>query len=220
MEIELGQQLFLDRHFGIICAEQEAVRQKDGAPAVLFQPIHDDRHKEVCGFAAAEISREILLHALFFVAAVRRIHQNDIEAVALLVLTHILFQAVAVDDARVVDVVEQHIRGAQKERQCLLFDTVNGVAVNCSVLDALHLGVQHLQRRGKEAAGTAGKVYQSGVFDTGGYESRDEKSPRNKDSRGVCNLGSPCFIDMCAVVSTRYSQNHKTMNDSWTYRAT
>ena len=62
------------------------------------------------------------------------------------------------DDARVVDVVEQHIRGAQKERQCLLFDTVNGVAVNCSVLDALHLGVQHLQRRGKEAAGTAGKV--------------------------------------------------------------
>lgn len=63
-------------------------------------------------------------------------------------------------------------------------------------------------------------IYQSGVFDTGGYESRDEKSPRNKDSRGVCNLGSPCFIDMCAVVSTRYSQNHKTMNDSWTYRAT
>ena len=166
MEVELGQQLFLDCHFGIICTKQEAVRQNDGAPAVLFQPIHDDRHKEVCGFVAAEISREILLHALFFVATVRRIHQNDIEAVALLVLTHILFQAVAVDDARVVDVVEQHIRGAQKKRQRLLFNAIDRVAVNCSVLDALHLSIQHLQRRGKEAAGSAGEVYKNAVFDT------------------------------------------------------
>ena len=62
------------------------------------------------------------------------------------------------DDARVVDVVEQHIRGAQKERQRLLFDAVDGVAVNRSVLDALHLGIQHLQRRGKEAACTTGEV--------------------------------------------------------------
>ena len=62
------------------------------------------------------------------------------------------------DDARVVDVVEQHIRGAQKERQRLLFDAIDGVAVNGSVLDALHLSIQHLQRRGKEAAGSAGEV--------------------------------------------------------------
>ena len=62
------------------------------------------------------------------------------------------------DDARVVDVVEQHIRGAQKERQCLLFNAVDGVAVNRSVFDSLHLGIQHLQRRGKEATGSAGKV--------------------------------------------------------------
>ena len=48
------------------------------------------------------------------------------------------------DDARVVDVVEQHIRGAQKERQRLLFNAVDGVAVNRSVLDALYLAVQHL----------------------------------------------------------------------------
>lgn len=41
---------------------------------------------------------------------------------------------------------------------------------------------------GEERAGGEGEVYQSGVFDTGGYESRDEKSPRNKDSRGVCGL--------------------------------
>lgn len=34
------------------------------------------------------------------------------------------------------------------------------------------------------------------------------------------NLGSPCFIDLCAVASARYSQDHKSMNDSWTYRAT
>ncbi len=112
---------FLDCHFGIICTKQEAVRQNNGAPAVLLQPIHDDRHKEVGCFATTEISREILFHALFFVAAIRRIHQNDIEAVTLLVLTHILFQTVAVNDARVVDVVEQHIRGTQKERQRLLF---------------------------------------------------------------------------------------------------
>ena len=62
------------------------------------------------------------------------------------------------DDARIVDVVEQHICGAQKEWQRLLFDTVDGVAVNRSVLDSLHLGVQHLQRRGKEAACTACEV--------------------------------------------------------------
>ena len=158
MEVKLGQQLFLDRHFGIIRTKQETVRQNDSTATVLLQPIHDDRHKEVSGFAAAKVSREILLHALFFIAAVRRIHQNDIEAVTLLVFPNILFQAVAMDDARVVDVVEQHIRGTQKERQRLLFDAVDGVAVNRSVLDALHLGIQHLQRRGKEAAGAAGKV--------------------------------------------------------------
>ena len=62
------------------------------------------------------------------------------------------------DDTRVVDVVEQHIRGAQKERQRLLFNAVDGVAVNRSVFDSLHLGIQHLQRRGKEATGSAGKV--------------------------------------------------------------
>ena len=158
MEVKLGKQLFLDRHFGVIRTEQEAIWQNDGAPAVLLQPIHDDRHKEVGGFAAAKVSREILFHALFFVATIRRIHQNDIEAVALLVLTHILFQAVAMDDARVVDVVEQHIRGAQEERQRLLFNAIDGVAVNRSVLDCLHLGIQHLQRRGEEAACTAGEV--------------------------------------------------------------
>jgi len=63
-----------------------------------------------------------------------------------------------VDDARIVDVVEQHICGAQKERQRLLFNAIDGVAVNRSVLDGLHLGIQHLQRRGEEAACTAGEV--------------------------------------------------------------
>ena len=62
------------------------------------------------------------------------------------------------DDARIIDVVEQHICGAQKERKRLLFDAVNGVAVNRSVFNSLHLGIQHLQRRGKEATGSAGEV--------------------------------------------------------------
>ena len=73
MEVKLEQQLLLDRYWGIIRAEQESVWQNDGATTVLLQPIHDDRHKEVCGFAATKVSREILFHALFFVAAVRRI---------------------------------------------------------------------------------------------------------------------------------------------------
>jgi len=63
-----------------------------------------------------------------------------------------------VNDARVIDVVEQHICGTQKERQRLLFDAVDGVVVNCSVLDALHLGIQYLQRRSKETAGAASEV--------------------------------------------------------------
>ena len=44
--------------------------------------------------------------------------------------------------------------------------SIDRVAVNCSVLDALHLSIQHLQRRGKEAAGSAGEVYKNAVFDT------------------------------------------------------
>ncbi len=54
--------------------------------------------------------------------------------------------------------MEQHICGAQKKRKSLFFNAVDGVAVNRSVLDSLHLGIQHLQSRGKEAAGAAGKV--------------------------------------------------------------
>lgn len=121
---------------------------------------------------------------------------------------------------RHVEAVQQQVGDAEHVGELLLLDAVDGIPVFLRVRRVLDLLLQLAQPACDEAARAAGKVYQSGVFDTGGYESRDEKSPRNKDSRGVCNLGSPCFIDMCAVVSTRYSQNHKTMNDSWTYRAT
>ncbi len=46
----------------------------------------------------------------------------------------------------------------RRNGSAFFFDAVDGVAVNRSVLDALHLGIQHLQRRGKEATGSAGKV--------------------------------------------------------------
>ena len=52
MEIELPQQFLFDIHLGVVGAKQEAVRQDYRRSAILFQPVHDNRHEQVRRLAA------------------------------------------------------------------------------------------------------------------------------------------------------------------------
>ncbi len=89
MEVELAQEFFLDGDFGIIGAEEKAVGQDDGAAAVLLETVEDEGDEEIGGFAAAEIGREVLLDAVFLAAAVRWIHEDDVEAVGVGVVENV-----------------------------------------------------------------------------------------------------------------------------------
>lgn len=52
MQIELREQLLLDCNLGIICTKQEPIRQDNSPTTILFQTVHDNRHKEICGLRA------------------------------------------------------------------------------------------------------------------------------------------------------------------------
>ena len=66
VKIELGQKLSFDGCLGRFRIEQKTIRQDDGATSAGLQPVHDDGHEEVGGFAAREGRREMLLHLCFF----------------------------------------------------------------------------------------------------------------------------------------------------------
>ena len=158
VEVELSEKFFLDGDFGVIGAEEEAVGQDDGAAAVLLETVHNESDEEIGGFAAAEIGREVLLDAVFFAAAVRRIHEDDVEAVGIGVVENVFLEAVAVGDAWVVDVVQEHVGGAEEERQGFFLDAVDGIAVGVAVVGGFDLGVEDFQGGGEEAAGAAGEI--------------------------------------------------------------
>lgn len=144
VEVKFGEELLLDGNFGVIGAEKEAVGQDDGAAAVLLEAVHDEYHEEVGGFAAAQVGREVLLDAVFFIAAVRWIHKDDVEAVGVGVVEDVFLKAVAVGDAWVVDIMKQHVGGTQEKWQGFFLDAVDGIAVGVALFGGLDLRVEDL----------------------------------------------------------------------------
>lgn len=65
MQVELAQQLFLDIHLRVICAKQKAVREDNGSPATLRQPVHDDGHKQISRLAAGQIIGKVIFTSAF-----------------------------------------------------------------------------------------------------------------------------------------------------------
>ena len=74
VKVELAEQLLFDIQFGVVSAEQKAVRQDHRRPSAGLEPVHDNRHEQVSGFAAGQIGRKVVFHVRFLAAAVGRIH--------------------------------------------------------------------------------------------------------------------------------------------------
>ena len=81
MQVELGNELLLDVHLGIVQTEQETVRHNNSGSAVLLQAVHNDRHEKVCGLGACQVVREEALNRLVLMPAIGRIHQDHIKLV-------------------------------------------------------------------------------------------------------------------------------------------
>ena len=72
----------------------------DGGAPVLFESVHDNRHEEVCGFGGCEVVGEVAFDVGFFVPAVGRIHEYDVELVFGCVVENVVSEGVPVKDLR------------------------------------------------------------------------------------------------------------------------
>ena len=158
VQIELGNELLLDVHLGIVQTEQETVRHDNSSPAVLLQAVHDNRKKEVRSLGACQIVREEALNGLVLMPAVGRIHQDHIKLVLVRVVQQIVFQRVHVVDIRNLNVMQQHIGHAQQIGKGLLLNAINAV-----IKLLLRGGVRYLPRelpqpRSDKSTGAAGEV--------------------------------------------------------------
>ena len=100
-----------------------------------------------------------MAHDVFLLAAaVRRIHEDLVEFVALRVVEDVVEQAVAVVDVGVVDAVQQEVRDGEHVRELLLLDTVDGVIPECLVVRRPDLLLELAQPADEEAAGAAGEI--------------------------------------------------------------
>ena len=158
MQIELGNELLFDVHLGVVQTEQEAVRHDNSRPAILLQAVHDDRHKEVCGFGACQIVREEALNGLILMPAVGWIHQDHIKLVIVCVIQQIVFQRVHMIDIRNLNVMQQHIGHAQQIRKRLFLNSINAVIKLLLICGVPYLLGELSQPRSDESTGATGEV--------------------------------------------------------------
>ena len=158
VQVEIRQQLLFDVQLGVVGAEQKAVGQDDRRAAAGLEPVHDDRQKQVGGFAAGEVCREVVFDVGLLAAAVGRIHQHHVELVVRGVVQHVVQQAVVVVDAGVVQVVQQKVGDAEHIGELLFLDAVDRAGPGRLIGGGLHLPAQLLEPAHQKAAGAAGKV--------------------------------------------------------------
>ena len=85
------------------------------------------------------------LYIVLLIAAVWRIHQNDIKLVIVRIVQYIFCQRVAVIDLGRVDIMQQHIGDAEHVRELLLLDAIDRLGIFFAVFSCLHLLVKGFQ---------------------------------------------------------------------------
>lgn len=114
MKVHFFEQATFDLNFCGILPEKESVGDDNGSAPILFQAIQDQTKKQIGSLRASQGDREVVLNGGVLGAAIRRVHQNNIELAVLLVLpiANVVFERVVMEDLGAVDVVQQHIRHA------------------------------------------------------------------------------------------------------------
>ena len=140
MQVEVGQQFFFERRFDAF-TEQKPVRQDDGGPsAVRLQQMHDQRHEQIGGFPRLIFSREVLLDAVLFHAAKRRIGDDAVDPfLAVIILQRPAEGVVVANVGGHINPVQHHVGHRQHVGQRLLFNSVDRLLQYLIVLGRFHL---------------------------------------------------------------------------------
>ena len=100
----------------------------------------------------------MVLHFCFLIAAVRRIHQNNIELIIPCVVQNIFQQRVVMVNFRHINTMQQHIGDAQHIRKLLLLNSVDRSIISCLIFCSFDFSRKFLQPACKKTASAAGKV--------------------------------------------------------------
>ena len=123
VEVALLQQHLTQ--LGSIAIAEEGVFNHDAGTATSLQHLDEVLHEHVGGLAGAQV--EVLQHLASFRTSKGRIGQDDILAVFLLHLCHVLGQRVATDDVRRLHPMENHVHRSDDVRQRLLLLAEEGL---------------------------------------------------------------------------------------------
>ena len=216
VEIESGQELFLDIELGVVRAKEETVRKDDRRASVFLQTVEDQRHKEIGRFTAGQIVGEVALDVGLFAAAVGRIHHNDIETVFVRIVQDVADEGIVVDDVWHVYIMQEHIGDAEHVGELLLLDAVDRLVVRFGVFDSAFLR-KSLQPAGDETAGAAGEIghlFTEFGTDHVSYEVGDgARSVELTGGTGALQLAEDGFVDLAESVTFLVRTEVELVND-------
>ena len=188
VKVAAFQQQFSQAHGGVVGVRQERVLDHDPRPSASFQDLDEVLQKQERGFARAD--REVLLDLFAFLAAKRRIGDDDVVAVFLLNVGEVLGERVGVNDVRGFDAVQDHVHDRDDIGQRFLFLAVERAFLQCPILCRRAFGIGPLQvvkRFAKEACRTARGVA-DGFADLWVHDLNDGTNQR---ARGVVFAAVP-----------------------------
>ena len=165
-------------------AKQRAVGQHHRSASAWLQQTDDEGQEQVCGFLGPKMLRKVALNAVLLLAAKGRVGQHDVHPVLPLPTDIGPGQGVVVaHEARVLNVVQQHIGHAQHMRQLFLLHHTQGGLQGRLILGSLDIALAHVaQSAGQKSARTAGRVEQ-------GFAGArvDEIDHERRSRRGACS---------------------------------
>ena len=140
-------------------SNKHAVGHDDAAAPVrtLRKASHDQLEEQPRCLSRAHPCREVGRNVSLFLAAERRISQNDVDLLAAH-LGHRMGQRVAAHDVGPVDLVQQHVHLAQQERHRLLLEAPQLFLDAAQLRPGLGLGAHVLEGPDQEPAGPDRRV--------------------------------------------------------------
>lgn len=136
VQIEFLQKVFLDAGAHAVAEQGSIGHDHRGArrAALAAQFPHDELQEQERGFRRLLVFGEIALNALFFLAAKRRIGENDIHAVAFAHVGELMAQRVAGIDARSIQAMQQQVHLAEQIRERFGFAAEEGLFLQSSAV--------------------------------------------------------------------------------------
>ena len=161
MQVAFGQQSLLQPRFDAL-AEQGAIRQHNRGPAAGFEQADEQGQKQIGRFAGAELGREVVLNAVFLLAAEGWIGDDHVHLIGRPIIAIGPGQGVVTPhEAGILDAMQQHVGDAQHVGNGLLLDQPQGGLHRLLIGECLHITLAHVANRaGDEATGAPRGVQQ------------------------------------------------------------